>query len=269
MNTQFGLPLKVASKQTMLPIITEPRGDLLGYFAIASTTFAEGNVPETFALAEGSVRITSVTPPVRVDDGSGYGVEQYVAAVYTEDEAKFEPQGGYSAWIDINDTGNFAIWFNPAQVRFLRQGRGVLINSLLVNMQSYGGGALDPVDPPDVVNGTQRWVANLSVSINELGCSFFDFNWMETFEAVLKAQQPYNNIEPLTITTIANPPGGAFKSTIVAGDGQQAFSQGAVIFSTVRIIRLQDVLPGNFDFVFRVSDTKGNFTDVTLTLEVV
>jgi hypothetical protein len=242
---------------------------LYGYFVIAETTFAAGSVPATFALNEGAVSIQSVTPPVGVNDGHNYGVPQYVAAVYTEDQAKLEPYGGYSAFIDINDTGNYAMWLNPSYARQLRSGRGVLINSLLVNPAAYVPPAPGSATPPNVTNGTQRWAANLTVSINQLGCSFFDFNWIQTFQAVMANTVPFNDAQPLSIEIVSNPTGGAFKSTIVGGDGQQAMSSGAVIFSTCRIIRLQDVTAGDYVFTYKVTDTKGLSSTCTLTLTVV
>lgn len=269
MNTQFGLPLTKASVQTLLPIICEPRCQLLGYFSIQETTFDAGDVPATFALAEGNVKIKSITLPPSVST-DGYGTNQYVAAVYTEDEAKFEPQGGYSSWIDINDTGNFAQWLNPAETRFLRYNRGVLINSILVNMKSYNEGAVPAPTPPDAQDGTQTWYANLNISISEFDCQFFDFNWIDTFKAKLTKSGMFNELDPLSISVLANPPGGGLKSTIVTGPGQQAFGTGAIIFSTIRVLKLKDITAGDYTFTYRITNVNnGKYTDVNLVLTVV
>ena len=269
MNTKFGLPLKEASVQTMLPIIVEPRCQLLGYFTIQETTFASGAVPDTFPLLEGNVKIKSVTLPPSVST-DGYGQKQYVAAVYTEDEAKFDPQGGYSSLVGINDTGNFAMWLNPAEARRLRENRGVLINSILVNMKTYNGASPNVPTPPDAQDGEQTWYAGLNVSINDLQCSFFDFNWLDTFKVKLVKSGVFNDLDPLSISILSNPPDGSFKSTIVTGPGQQAFGTGAIVFSTIRILRLKDVSPGDFNFAYRITNiNNGEYTDVNLVLTVV
>jgi hypothetical protein len=257
-NNKLGLPLATPSHQTILPIFCGGNGNLQGFFTIASTTF---NGSETsFTLADGAVPIQSVTLPKKVSDGSNYGVQQYMAVVYPDDQVSKRPWVGHSAWVDTNDTGYAISYSMPSQGWYTRYNRGTLITNLRVNMAAL---SMTPPSstPPSATNATQRWVASMNRLSSELECGFFDFNWVSLF----KASSP--SIDPLSITIVSNPAGGVFKSTLVPY--QVVAGQGGVQFNTVRIIRLLDAAAGTYVFNYQVTDTKGNTTPCTLTLTVV
>jgi hypothetical protein len=94
----------------------------------------------------------------------------------------------------------------------------------------------------------------------QVGCGFFDFNWVTLFQAKSQAQ-------PLRIEIVSNPPTGEFKTTIVPYPS--VIGAGAVEFNTLRIIKLKPVDPGTFTFNYMVYDQMGQKTPVVLTLTVV
>lgn len=257
-SNKYGLPLKAPSSQTILPIICGGNGMLRGFFTIAKTVFTGAET--TFALAEGPVAIKSVTLPDTVDDGRGYGVKQYMAAVYDDDELFARPWIGYSAWVDTNDTGYALSYSMPTQGWMTRYNRGVLITNLLVAMDEQS--LLPPADlPPVVTPGAVRWVASMDVNGSQLECGFFDFNWVDLF----KVTSPGNN--PIRLDLVSNPPGGAFKSTLVPYQAIQP--TGAVEFNTVRIIKLLNAAAGTYVFNYNVVDDHNVSTPVVLTLTLV
>lgn len=257
-GNKYGLPLAAPSKQSILPIICGGNGSLQGFFTINTTTFTGSET--SFALAEGSVAIKTVTLPSKVNDGRNYGVEQYMAVVYSDDELLKRPWIGYSSWVNTNDTGYFLSYSMPTQGWMTRYGRGILITNLLVNMAAD---TMTPPSntPPSASNAAIRWVASMEENSSQMDCGFFDFNWVQLFVA----QSP--NIDPLSIEIISNPVGGAFKSTLVPNPTVAPL--GGVQFNTVRIIRLTTAAPGAYVFTYKVHDTKGGTTNCTLTLTLV
>lgn len=270
---QFGLPLNKPSIQSVLPIVM-PSGSVKGFYPITSTTFA-GTETE-FTLSDGQVPIVSVTLPTKVQDGvgktgTGYGVSQYMAAQWPANEEGLEPWVGFKELVNTDNTGYYRWWSMPTESIMLHFGRGVLIDSFLVNMNKY---PLVPASPeaPVVSNATLRWACSLDVVTFAEECAFFDFAWMPLFDAAFTAY-PDGSVIPLSISTVSNPVGGIFKASIVQGfGGQQYLPGGSPFFSTVRILKLQDAAPGTYDFAFSVSATIDGVvlsTPVTLTLTVV
>lgn len=248
-----------ASKQTILPVICGGNGNIQGFLTIASTTFT--GTETSFMTSDGPIAITTVTLPQKVDDGSGYGVSQFMAAVYPDSDYLTRSWIGYSAWVNTNDTGYGRSFSIPTQGYIIHYSRGVLLTNLLVNMAAQD--QIPPSNlPPNVQNGTMRWVASMSVNSAQLECGFFDFPWTTLF----KAKSP-DNVDPLTIEVVSNPPGGAFKSTMVPNPVIAPL--GGVHFNTVRIIKLGDAPAGVYVFTYKVTDTKNASTTCTLTLTLV
>lgn len=253
-NNELGLALKQPSSQTIIPVVTD-NGNIMGFFTIAKTTF--DGTETTFDLSEGPIDITSITLPAKVDDGSGYGVEQYMAAYY--DVPRLREWLGYSAFVSVNDTGYATSYSMPVQGYVRRHNRGILITNLSVTMDTQGS-VLEVNVPPNVQNAAVRWVAKLSANSVSLKCGFFDFPWTTLFKAK-------SDLTPLRIEIVANPVGGVFKSTLVPNPVISPL--GNVEFNTVRIIKLGDAVPGDYVFNYLVVDDKNQSTPCTLTLSVV
>lgn len=275
---QFGQPLAVPSKQTLLPII-ESTGRVSGFFPIASTTF---NGTETsFALASGDVTITTVTlpPKVMTNVNDEQRVEQWMGAFYDTTESPLEPWRGYSEWVDPtfpNTLGYYAWWSMPTIHIIKHFSNGAYIDSLIHNMGDYVNQNAAPNNPPpDVTDGTIRWATVLNEQSFEQDCSFIDFNWITLFQAALLADptQPGSTVVPLSISTVSNPPGGFFKASVLQGSGGQVILPGGgPVFNTIRILRLQDPPAGPYVFNFEVTSTRDNIaltSPVTLTMTVV
>lgn len=256
-NNVLGAPLTSPSKQTILPVVCGGNGNLQGFFAIQATTFI-GTETE-FTLAEGAVAIESVTLGQKSLDGSGYGVGQYMAAVYDDDQKSLEPWLGYSSFIDLRSIGYSHRYVMPTQGWRTYLTRGILVTNLLVNMAADESEA-ETETPPVVSNGAIRWAAAMSANSAQLECGFFDFNWVSLFQAKSDRQA-------IRIDIVSNPVGGELKSTIVPYPA--VTPQGAVQFNTIRIIKLDDVAPGQYVFNYVVTDDQNQSTTCTLTLTVV
>jgi hypothetical protein len=255
-NNQYGLPFVEPVKQTILPVINTLTNEISGFFAIEETDF-DGTETE-FELLEGEVSITTVTLHPRIQDGSNYGVPQYMAAYYNDLEFRLRPWLGYTSFVDTNSTG-FYRWFSmPTQGQTLHFGPGVLIGNLTITMDNESYTPATPT-PPEAEDATLRWAASMALNSSQMVCGFFDFQWPYLFQAKSSAQ-------PLSIEIIANPPGGEFKSTLVAQP--TVAPGGAIQFNTVRIIKLQDPAPGDYEFTYRVTDDKNLSTTCTLTLTI-
>ena len=256
-NNVLGAPLTTPSKQTSLPVICGGNGNVRGFFAIQATRFV--GTETTFTLADGAVAIESVTLGQKSLDGSGYGVGQYMAAVYPDDEESLQPWLGYSAFVDLRSLGYSHRYVMPTQGWRTYLTRGILVTNLLVNMAADE--SVPAVETPPVVgNGAIRWAAAMSANSAQLECGFFDFNWVDLFQAKSDRQA-------IRIDIVANPAGGEFKSTIVPYPS--VAPQGAVQFNTIRIIKLDDVAAGDYTFTYVVTDDQNQSTTCTLVLTVV
>jgi hypothetical protein len=258
-SNQLGLPLSQPSKQTILPVVCGGNGNLQGFFAINATTFT--GTETSFALLEGSVAITSVTLPQKVDNGSGFGVGQYMAVVYPDDEVRERPWLGYSAFVATDDVGYLGAHHQlPTQGWGTRYYLGTLVTNLEVNMAADVSSP-PTTAPPVVTSGTLRWAASVKVADLEAQCPFIDFNWVDLFKAGT------TNVDPLRIDVVSNPPGGFFKSTLVPYTSVAPL--GGVQFNTIRIIRLGAPPPADYTFNYVVTDSLNQTTNVALTLTVV
>lgn len=258
-DNKIGLPLTAPSTQTILPIISAGNGMVEGFLTIAKTTFA--GTETTFMTSNGPIAITTVTLPRKVDDGSGYGVNQYMAAVYDDVESAKRPWLGYSAFVNTNDTGYLNKHYMPTQGQITRHYRGILVTNLLVNMAEESMTPDVPV-PPVATPGTIRWVASMQLNSAQMECGFFDFNWVDLFKAKASAASV-----PMRLDVVNNPAGGQFKSTLVGNP--IILPEGGTMFNTVRIIKLHDAPAGDYVFTYTVTDTNGLSTTCTLTLTLV
>lgn len=272
-GNQFGLALAQPSRQTLLPIMM-PSGKIYGFFPIAAQTFA--GTETTYALAEGSVPVTTVTlPPKNLTNIQGeQRVEQFMVAQWSSVKESLAPWRGYAAFIDVavpNVLGYYAWWSMPVTSWFRHFGKGVYLDSLSVGMALLNPGTV-PTEPPTVVTPqVLTWATSMDAQSFATDCAFFDFRWDLLFETAVQADptQQGNGVIPLSISTVSNPPGGFFKASVVQGGGGQTIVPGGgVVFNTVRILRLQDPAPGTYTFDFAVSDNLGRTTPAVLTLTV-
>lgn len=259
-NNKLGQPLAAPSPQTILPIINGGNGNIVGFYPIVLTTF-DGSERE-FTLSQGEVPITSVTLPAKIDDGSGYGVQQYMAVVFDAPLDKYnEPWIGYSEFVSINETGYEMRWYQPTVGRGWVLQLGTLLKALSLGMDQSPPAGNVPV-PPTAVNGTMRWAGRLNLSSTEYECAFFDFNWVALFQAKCD-----NELLPKRLEVLSNPPGGEFKSTLVPYPS--ATPLGLIEFNTVRILRLKNAVAADYVFNYRVVDSNNLSVNVELTLTVV
>lgn len=270
---QAGLPLEQSSTQTILPIvqINQSTAILHGFFPISETTFT--GTESSFTLAEGDVPLTTITLPRSVDDVSDYKVSQYMAVVYDYRQATDREYEGYTAFVDVNDTGYFSSWSMPIVKWMHRFGRGTLIGNMTVNMAADNPGPQDPTPPsPPQDAGTVRWVSTLDINTAGNQCAFFDFNWISLFQASMNSRPISANktpVVPLKIEIVSNPPTGEFKASLVSQQGASS-PVGGIVFDTIRIIKLKDTVDsGAYEFQFRITDQFAGTHDVELTLNFV
>jgi hypothetical protein len=298
---QFGaaFPAGVTPKQTILPIFTAA-GVVVGFFPITSTTFT--GTERTFALASGTVPITSVTLPEKnklsfLDNQ--YRNEYFMAAVWPEGPGtvgptlvypanpsnpsqtitarEFQPWRGYLEFVDgakPNSIGYYSWWSMPAVKWFNHFGLGTYLNAL-VNDLDFPIPAPPSTNPPTPVTPqTLRWACTANAESLLLDCAFFDFNWVSEFKLAFQQDttQQGNGALPMSIAVTSNPAGGYFKASVVQGLGQSVIAGGGVVFDTIRILRLEDPPAGSYTFNFSISQSQNGTTStvpVVLTLTVV
>lgn len=267
---QFGLPLTVPSKQTLIPIV-QPTGRIFGFFPIAEHTF-EGT-ETTYTLSQGSIPITTVTLPSMVQTNHNDArVQQYMAAQWPDSEEALAPWKGYSELVAVNDNntlGFYSWWSMPVTSWFHHFGVGSYIGSLMQGMSNF---SFVPTtgNPPDVTTPQSlEWACTLNMASFASDCSFFDFQWPALLEAQLQADPTTegSTVIPLSIQVTSNPEGGFFKASVLQGlGGQTIVPGGGVMFNTIRILRLQDPTAGTYVFDFSVS---ANINGVVMTTPAV
>lgn len=272
-GNQLGLPLEAPSTQTIIPVLVGNRngpkddegnrlmtnGEIVGWFSIPSTEF-DGTERE-FTMPEGLLPINSVTLPPLVQGTGTYRVQQYMAAVFNDLDQRVKPWLGFAGFIDTRESQYAMQWLMPVNGQGYRFNRGPLVSDLTVRMDLDAGGGIPPVAPPVVVPGKLNWAVAVTMANMAPDCGFFDFNWVDLFKAQTAGY------EPLKIEIISNPASGEFKTTVVPFPS--VLPQGSIEFNTLRVIKLQPVAPGNFEFNYAIVDTHGGRTPVTFTLTVV
>ncbi len=298
---QFGAPYPTGAttKQTILPIITEA-GVVVGFFPIVSTTFH--GTERTFALASGTVPITSVTLPNKNTTSfldNNYRNELYMAAMWPEGPGtvgpklvypanpnnpnqtitarEFAPWRGYAEFVDgakPNGLGYYSWWSMPA-VRWMNHfALGTYLNALVNNLDFPIPAPPAPPSLTPVTPQALRWSCTANAESMLLDCAYFDFNWVSEFQLAYKPDpnQIGNGVLPMNISVVSNPVGGFFKASVVQGLGQTIIPGGGVVYDTIRILRLDDPTAGNYTFNFSISMSQnGTNTSVpvVLTLTVV
>lgn len=270
----FGQPLRVPSKQTMLPVIGQ-HGQIYGYYPIAETTFV--GTETTFTLASGTIPVTTVTVHDRGTPSFSVGLDavpQYMAAKFeNEYSLPMLPWAAHSEFVSAdnqNFIGYYSWWSMPEVTTVHHYGRGALINSLMLNLAEYGStdpGSTNPTPPSVTSPQAYYWDAPLNFQslINE--CTFFDFRWDTLFETSIQEDktQAGNSIVPLTLNVVSNPAGGEFKASLVTGlGGQTVVAGGGIMFNTVRVLQLKDAAPGTYTFNFEVSATFNDAAQATV-----
>lgn len=271
-SAQFGLALSSPVTQTILPVIENMGSSalVLGFFPIAKTTFQ--GTETTFALSSGSVGIQSYTIADRINSGHGLdGIPQYMAMVLSYRQATDRIYLGYTDFVNAGNDGYFSSWVMPSRDWMQRYNAGALLSSLQVGMATQNYAIPSNPSNPSADNGTLTWATSVDLSTNGSQCAFFDFNWLDLFNSSPVATNK-GQVIPLSISTASNPAGGYFKATYIA-DKPTIVPGGAQMFTTIRIIRLQqDVPAGNYTFTFTISYTENSIqasTNVNLTLTVV
>lgn len=259
-NNKLGLPLAEPSVQTILPIINAGNGNIVGFYPIAQTSF--DGTERQFALSQGNVPINTVTLPPKINDGTGYGVKQYVAVIFDAPLDKHNmPWLGYSEFVDTNSTGYQLRWYQPSIGRGWLLQQGTVIGALALGMDQSPPAPNTPV-PPTAVNGTMRWAGRLDLNGSEYECAFFDFNWVELFQ--VKSENPNY---PKRLEVVSSPPGGEFKSSLVPYPALTPL--GCPEFNTIRILRLKNAVAGDYVFNYRVVDSNNLSVNVQFTLTLV
>lgn len=304
-QNSFGIPFPagVTVKQTLLPIMTA-FNRIVGFFPIASTTFT--GTERTFALASGTVPITSVALPNKNETSflDENRQELFMVAYWPEGDGSLstnnnpntlpwradpnapskvlttfrdlEPWRGYAEFVDgarPNGIGYYSWWSMPAVLWMHHFSRGVYLDALVNNMDESIV-APDPTpNPPVVTPQTLRWACTANVESFQIDCAWFDFNWVTQFQTdyPLDSTQYGNGRVPMSIEVVTNPPGGFFKAVVVQGV-QTIIAGGSAVFDTVRILRLEDPTAGNYTFTFNIKVSINGATvtiPATLTLTVV
>lgn len=277
----FGLPLDAPIKQTILPIVSNPTGIIYGYYIIAATTF-DGS-ERTQPMLPTPVPITTVSLPTygRIHGGkaligglTGSPVQQYMAAVYSDDElvscepgraVVSAPWLAYDNFVSVADAG-YSQQFSHALYTFKdRLTLGNLIQSLVYGMAAVNSPVADQVPPPTASNAVFSWYTNINEAALLTECPYFDFNWVGLFQA--SSEQTGTLATPITITNVEIPAG--FKVFTVAHPTVIAGSD--VTFDTLRVLITNADLISKTDpsvFKFMVETNNGG-VPVELTLTVV
>jgi hypothetical protein len=297
---QFGQPFPsgFTVKQTILPIITAA-GVVVGFFPITSTTFT--GTERTFALASGTVPITSVALPNLNSQPllESYRNELYMAAMWPEGTGALgpvivyppdpnhagqtiqyrdlAPWRGYPEFVDganPKTLGYYSWWSMPVTLWRHHFSKGTYLNAL-TNDLDFPIPAPPSTNPPTPVTPqTLRWSCTANAESMLIDCAYFDFNWVNEFQLAYQPDpdQTGNAVVPMSISVVSNPAGGFFKASVVQGLGQTILAGGAVVYDTIRILRLADPTAGNYTFDFSISTSVNGATvsvPAVLTLAIV
>lgn len=262
---QYGLALSAPSKQTVLPVVKQSNGMIMGFYAITSTTFA--GTETSFTLSDGTVPLLSVTVDAlnktNTQDADEARVQQFMAAVWPVAKEYQLPWRGYNEFIDParpNNIGYYSWWSMPTVLWMKHFSLGTWLNSMKYGLSQYNIVAPTPGgNPPVTTPQTLEWATSIDLAAFADGCTFFDFNWIDLFQAQL-ANDPTvqgTTVVPQSIQTVSNPGGGQFKASVVQGvagsAGPTVYPGGGVVFNTVRILKLMDAPAGTYTFNFLVS----------------
>lgn len=270
-------------------------GQVLGLYAIASGTSFSGN-ETTFALAQGPVPVTLITPRqsgIRPNLGSYMAavptradwVSNGVAVTYPQIRKEELPHfnlnsGGRIIGSDLSDSPNYrhrsefipisAVmpsyrWINTQPVQNLIITPGALINALQdpsgLGINASVASANNPPAASTVSTPLAlTWDASVPFS-NAPPLTFFDFNWVQLFALSSPTTEP-------AMIQVATNPAGLAASVIQSAQPLM----NTIVYNTIRITKLPGAplaAGGPFAFTFNIYDKKGNAAVVaTLNLTV-
>lgn len=237
---KIGLPLEKPITQSVLPIVVAT-GTLVGFVSIASQEFTAS--PSPVVLADGQTyEAQSVTLPYKGEDGTGLGLAQYMAMVYSLEEAALQPWMGLPYVMNPQDL--YYSWYSQPTIAGLVHhfDRGALLNGLTrgLDLKQY---ALEdgpsPPEPEVPTDGTQSWAATVNMAMLAK-LTFFDFNWLNLFMSKLPEDKRADWAGALLLINPAQ--NSTFKAVLVQGL--------TGLFDTVRIIKLKAAEPGFYTFSF-------------------
>lgn len=179
--------------------------------------------------------------------------------------------------------GYSSFWTNPIRYMALRFTRGIFVQSLISGSATVTP-TPTPTPNPAQSTGSVRWQTEIDPSTLGSGeCEFFDFNWVQLFQASPFYAGQGGNIVPQKIVPVTQDSSGYFKAVVLAGDvsgmSQTVVGGGTVMYDTIRILNLKDLPPSatdrTFTFTFNISyafSTEGQAVETpvaaTLTLTV-
>jgi len=261
---KYGQPLKASISQTLLPVLTRD-GRVHGWFPITAHTFdgteTTYNVPDSSSAGHITLPITTVTTD------SGNGVGQYMAALF--------PVGGqgkasnYKPWASSSlvpaDQGYFRWYQMPAETWVLNFGLGTLLTAMSTRMNLTVAPATNPGAPGVTTPAAITWQASVEYESLLGDCEFFDFNWITLFAATTCTAAPLRIVvtsNPAPIAPATVPP------MVASVIGKPQATVNGVVYDSIRIMKLADLIPGAYAFTFNVYDVLGQVTAVTLNLTV-
>lgn len=253
-------PIQGVMTQTVLPVVELVGSGAVvrGMFFIDSTDF-DGTEIE-FTLPEGPVPLKRITLPRTTVPR----VQQYMAVVFDHIKSVNREYMGYSGFVDVNLLAPFRNFVESKITKVFQEIRGPLLSSLSSGMDVVTSAPQDPTTPPESTDAAVQWYTSLPVNAPTPQCTFFDFNWMTSFDTQTDTR------EPLRIEVVSNPStpqAGAFKASIAP---LPVAVPGGTVYDTIRILRLATgvIEPGDYVFTFKISDTHGRSTTAELTLTV-
>jgi len=260
--------------QTILPVAEIITGStrngnvasacIVGFYPLSPTEFT--GLETSVALASGQVATTSVRLP------AANGVQpEYLVARFSNHEANQEAWRGHPSFVPADAAGYYSDWIMPASLITYRHGLGVLVGALVNGLDVYTWSTPSAAVPPQADNGALQWAASVSLT-DDLDCAFFDFNWVDLFQAKPPAGVTIEGLTGLAIVPTTQPAGLPFKSSVL--QHPMIGPNNTTIYNTVRIIRLaQTIAPDDYAFGFTIAYTDAHgrvaSTAVTLTLTVV
>lgn len=185
---------------------------------------------------------------------------EFMGAYFNHTDEVNQAYASYSSFIPLNDILPYRSWQNATIPGARTEGTlGVMVDALI-----YGRSAAITVSVPAAPTVTTpaalTWTVNAKFSTMAMS-SFFDVNWVALFQA------SFPTLEPASIVLLTNPAGNELKAFVVNAGQPQAES---INYNTLRIVKVvrQNIATGLRAFTFRIYDTYGHETDVTLNVTV-
>lgn len=261
---RFDQPLATPSTQTLVPYLTDT-GRVAGFFPITETTFNGSET--TLTVSPGHtvnlkvVTLPTTVPAIALTDNlkSQTRVTQFMAGYFplSQDSEVVKPWASYPSLVPIDPIRmNMGAWWSmPVTTVMEHYSRGVYLDALNWNLDPIIVAGSSPTPPPATTPQALSWATAVDLSTLQGECAFFDFNWMALFQAA-SVQNPAlfgSQAVALALSVVSNPASGEFKAVLVQNNGQSVLPGGAVMWDTVRILKLKDVAAGTYAFTFNIS----------------